>query len=74
MTRAAVLHLLGDLGVEVAPGPVTLADLAEATEVFVTGSIGGVRPVAICDLAGPWPVGPVTRAVDEALEHSWAQR
>ena len=42
-------------------------------EVFVTGSVGGVRPVATCDVAGPWPTGPVTRAVDQALEHAWAR-
>ncbi len=73
VTRGAVLRLLGDLGREVAEGPVHRTDLAEATEVFVTGSIGGVRPVATCDEAGPWSSGPVTRVVDEALERAWAE-
>ncbi len=50
-----------------------LDELADATEVFVTSSIGGVRPVATCDVAGPWPTGPVTRTVAAALD-AWAAR
>jgi para-aminobenzoate synthetase/4-amino-4-deoxychorismate lyase len=72
VTRGAVLRLLGDLGVAVHERPVALADLATATEVFVTSAIGGVRPVEACAPVGEWPVGPVTRAVDDALECAWA--
>jgi para-aminobenzoate synthetase/4-amino-4-deoxychorismate lyase len=73
VTRAAVLALLPGLDVEHHTRPVGAAELAEADEVFVTGSVGGVRPVATCDAAGPWPTGPVTRAVDDALEGSWVR-
>ena len=73
ITRDAVLRILEGLGVDSHVGPVALGELTHATEVFVSSSIGGVRPVATCDVAGPWPAGPVTRAVDEALEREWAR-
>jgi para-aminobenzoate synthetase/4-amino-4-deoxychorismate lyase len=71
VTRDAVLEILGTA---CRSRPVALDELATATEVFVTSSIGGVRPVATRDVAGPWDAGPVTRAVDEALERAWAGR
>ena len=72
VTRDQVLRILTALDIARHPRPVTLDELAGAAEVFVTGSVGGVRPVATCDVAGPWPTGPVTRAVDAALERAWA--
>jgi para-aminobenzoate synthetase/4-amino-4-deoxychorismate lyase len=73
ITRDAVLRILEGLGVADPVRPVALGELARATEVFLSSSVGGVRPVATCDVAGPWPAGPVTRAVDEALEREWAR-
>jgi para-aminobenzoate synthetase/4-amino-4-deoxychorismate lyase len=72
VTREAVLRILEGLGIDAQVRPVALRELTQATEVFVSSSIGGVRSVATCDVAGPWPAGPVTRAVDEALEREWA--
>ena len=74
VTRDAVLGILADLGIAGRARPLPLAELTSATEVFVTSSIGGVRPVATCDVGGPWDTGPVTRTVDEALERAWAGR
>ena len=71
ITRAAVLEILAGLGIGCRSRPVPLDELAAADEVFVTSSISGVRPVATCDVAGPWATGPVTRAVDAALERTW---
>ena len=71
ITRAAVLGILAGLGIGCRSRPVPLDELAAADEVFVTSSISGVRPVATCDVAGPWATGPVTRAVDAALERTW---
>ncbi len=73
ITRDAVLRILDRLGIDTHVRPIALGELTEATEVFVSSSIGGVRPVTACDLAGPWPAGPVTNAVDEALEREWAR-
>ena len=72
VTRASVLRILGALEIGSSVRAVTVADLPEATEVFVSSSVGGVRPVATCDVGGRWATGPVTRAVDAALEHEWA--
>jgi para-aminobenzoate synthetase/4-amino-4-deoxychorismate lyase len=74
VTREAVLGILAGLDIPCRAGPVPLAVLATAAEVFVTSSIGGVRPAATCDVGGPWATGPVTRTVDEALERAWAGR
>ncbi len=72
VTRENVLASLRDLGLGPRQRSIDLAELTTATEVFVTSSIGGVRPVATCDLGGPWATGPVTRAVDAALERLWS--
>jgi len=72
VTRDTVLGILAGLGIPCRARPLPLHELTTATEVFVTSSIGGVRPVATCDVGGPWDTGPVTGAVDEALERAWA--
>ena len=71
VTRATVLALLSDLGVGISNQAIRLTDLAAADEVFATSAIGGVRPVVSCASVGEWPLGPVTHAVDEALEQVW---
>jgi len=71
VTRATVLDLLSNLGVGISERTVTLVELRGADEVFVTNAIGGVRSVASCAPVGDWPLGPVTRAADEALEQAW---
>ncbi len=72
VTRRAVLAILTDLGFAARQRTLDLAELTTTSELFVTSSIGGVRPVATCDVGGPWATGPVTRAVDAALERGWA--
>ena len=72
VTRDAVLAILATLPLPPRQRSIDLAELTTATEVFVTSSIGGVRPVATCDVGGPWATGPVTRVVDAALERAWA--
>jgi para-aminobenzoate synthetase / 4-amino-4-deoxychorismate lyase len=71
VTRATVLDLLSDSAVRISERPVGVDDLAAADEVFATNAIGGVRPVVSCAEVGDWPIGPVTRAADEALEKVW---
>jgi para-aminobenzoate synthetase / 4-amino-4-deoxychorismate lyase len=68
VVRARVVAALGTLGIRCLEQAVTLAELTEADEVFVTNAIGGVRPVAACRDVGAWPHGPVTRAVDDEVE------
>jgi para-aminobenzoate synthetase/4-amino-4-deoxychorismate lyase len=65
-TRAAVLRAARDRGILVGQKPLTLDELTEASEVFVTNAVVGVLPVkAIGDRA--WPPGPVTAALAAAL-------
>jgi para-aminobenzoate synthetase/4-amino-4-deoxychorismate lyase len=67
-TRAAVLRAAHGHGIRVGQKPLTLDELAEATEVFVTNAVAGVVPVtAIETVRRTWPAGPVTAALAAAL-------
>jgi para-aminobenzoate synthetase/4-amino-4-deoxychorismate lyase len=67
-TRAAVLRAARAAGLLVGQKPLTLSELAEADEVFVTNAVTGARPVtAIAALGRTWPPGPVTAALAAAL-------
>ncbi len=72
IVRAQVVGLLGVLQVEVREAAVSSAALAEADEVFVTSSIGGVRPAVSCAGIGSWTPGPVTEHVRLRLERAWS--
>jgi para-aminobenzoate synthetase/4-amino-4-deoxychorismate lyase len=52
VTRARVLELAGELGLEVASEPVDLGRLWRADGIFVTGSLGGVEPAQLDGRAG----------------------
>jgi para-aminobenzoate synthetase/4-amino-4-deoxychorismate lyase len=45
VTRAAALRLAGSDGIPVKESPLTVDGVRQAEEVFVTNSVGGVRPV-----------------------------
>ncbi len=47
--RAATLKLAAELGIEAVERPLTLADLHEADEVFLTSSVRGLRPATRLD-------------------------
>jgi para-aminobenzoate synthetase/4-amino-4-deoxychorismate lyase len=63
--RARVIAAARAAGLTVAEGPLPLAALPGAAEIFVTNSIRGLRPAAVGDLAaGP---GPVTARLAAAV-------
>ncbi len=67
-TRAAVLRAAHSCGIRVGQKPLTLDELAEAAEVFVTNAVAGLIPVtAIAGSRLAWPVGPVAAALAAAL-------
>ena len=67
-TRAAVLRAAHSRGIRVGQKPLTLDELAEATEVFVTNAVAGLIPVtAIEGSRLAWPPGPVAAALAAAL-------
>lgn len=65
--RARVLSTLRAAGYEVPEQDITLADIAEASEVFVTNALRGARPVGEIHGVGAWVPGPVTAWVQRAL-------
>jgi para-aminobenzoate synthetase/4-amino-4-deoxychorismate lyase len=71
VVRAKVLDLLRRRDVDVSEVDLSVKDLESADEVFVTNSIGGVRPVAECVGVGGWPAGPVTARIRYDVEAAW---
>lgn len=71
-TRARVVEILRDAAVPVFQRRLTTADLASATEVFVTNALRGVVPVVDCDGIGNWPVGRTTMWLREELRRFWS--
>ena len=70
-TRARVIELLLEAGIPVFQRRVTVDDLANATEVFVTNALRGVVPVIACEGVGGWPMGKTTAWVSAALQDFW---
>jgi branched-chain amino acid aminotransferase len=67
ITRSTVLGLAADIGVPVETGDYTLPQLYNASEVFVTGTMGGLAPVTAFDgrRIGDGTTGPVTKQLTE---------
>jgi branched-chain amino acid aminotransferase len=67
ITRATVLRLASTAGIPSAEGDYTLTQLYNATEVFVTGTMGGLAPVVSVDgrSIGDGSIGPVTKHLTE---------
>ena len=67
ITRATVLRLASSSGIACAEGDYTLPQLYNASEVFVTGTMGGLAPVIAVDgrAIGDGAAGPVTKQLTE---------
>jgi branched-chain amino acid aminotransferase len=67
VTRATVLRLAASAGIATAQGDYTLPQLYNASEVFVTGTMGGLAPVVAVDgrAIGDGGIGPVTEQLTE---------
>jgi para-aminobenzoate synthetase/4-amino-4-deoxychorismate lyase len=67
-TRAAVLRAAHGHGIRVGQKPLTLDELTEATEIFVTNAVVGVLPVtAVETVHRTWRPGPVAATIAGAL-------
>jgi para-aminobenzoate synthetase/4-amino-4-deoxychorismate lyase len=67
-TRSAVMRAAHGHGLRVGQKPLTLDELASATEVFITNAVVGVLPVSAIDgCPTAWPPGPVTASLATAL-------
>src|SRR5699024_6946232 len=71
VTRDRVIQILRAAGIGVFERRIDLSELDSAAEVFVTNSLGGVRPVRSCDGVGEWPAGPTTRWLADTLTGMW---
>jgi branched-chain amino acid aminotransferase len=67
ITRKTVIELAPGLGLEVQVGPLPVADLYRADELFLTSTAGGVMPVATLDgeSVGDGRPGPVSTRIRE---------
>ena len=67
ITRDTVLRLASSAGFATAEGDYTLPQLYNASEVFVTGTMGGLAPVVAVDgrTIGDGSTGPVTKQLTE---------
>jgi branched-chain amino acid aminotransferase len=67
ITRATVLRLAASAGIAYAEGDYSLPQLYNASEVFVTGTMGGLAPVISVDgrTIGDGTTGPVTKQLTE---------
>jgi len=67
ITRATVLRLASSSGIACSDGDYTLPQLYNASEVFVTGTMGGLAPVISVDgrAIGDGTPGPVTKQLTE---------
>jgi branched-chain amino acid aminotransferase len=67
ITRGTVLSLAAAAGIPAAVGDYTLPQLYNASEVFVTGTMGGLAPVVAVDgrRIGDGDIGPVTKQLTE---------
>jgi len=69
ITRAAVLELAAEAGIEYVVGDYSLTQFYAADEVFVTGTMGGIAPVVAIDgrTIGDGAPGPVTGQLTKLL-------
>jgi D-alanine transaminase len=69
ITRGAVLELARSHGIPCEERPILLEELADAEELFFTGTTGEVRPCVQVDgvPVGDGRVGPVTRSLSDAF-------
>jgi len=67
VTRRRLIAVAGRLGLETRIEEISLERLARATEVFVSGSLGGVEAVETCDDRRIGPPGPISLVLSSAL-------
>ena len=63
ITRSTVIRLAKEAGIPVYEGDFTLAEMYNAQEAFITGTLGGITPVTQID-GRSYPVGALTARLD----------
>jgi len=70
-TRAVVLQLAAEQGIESSEGPLHAGDLLAAEETFLTGSIRGIEPALSLDGEELPGCGQLSRRLEAALRQRW---
>jgi len=71
VTRMRVIELARELGIEARETSLSLGDLVDADEVFLTGSVRGVERVGAIDGTELSTGGGVTSELANALRRAW---
>jgi para-aminobenzoate synthetase/4-amino-4-deoxychorismate lyase len=71
VTRGRVIELVNGLGITIGEAIVTIDQLQQADEVFLTGSIRGIEPVSSLIGLRDWDAGQITPIVSRALQQLW---
>lgn len=71
VARSRVLEVAAAEGIPVRQRTVTRNELAEADEVFASGSVRGVEPVQAYEDVRQWEEGAVTRGISAQLRRLW---
>lgn len=71
VTRATMIEVAHARGIEASERPLSLAELGEADEVFLTNSIRGVEVIDSVDGRAIAAPGPVTSALRDDLRSTW---
>jgi para-aminobenzoate synthetase/4-amino-4-deoxychorismate lyase len=69
--RAATLEIAADLGIEARQEPLSLGELREAEEVFLTSSVRGLRPARWLDGTELSHRGGLVEQLAAELRHRW---
>jgi para-aminobenzoate synthetase/4-amino-4-deoxychorismate lyase len=70
-TRAALLRVASEVGVEVVEGPLDGRDIEAADEVFLSGSVRGVEAALELDGVPLAACGPLSRRLAAGLRRRW---
>jgi para-aminobenzoate synthetase/4-amino-4-deoxychorismate lyase len=74
VARRRIVEVAAAEGISVREGAVSAGDLAEADEVFASGSVRGVEPVRAYDEVRRWEPGDVTPVISAGLRRLWLVR
>lgn len=72
VTRASVLEIAGDLGIETRVAPISVEDVLGADELFFSGTAVEVTPIREVDgrVIGDGKPGPITRRIQETFNQA----
>jgi para-aminobenzoate synthetase/4-amino-4-deoxychorismate lyase len=71
VARRRIIEVATEVGIPVREQAVSADDLAQADEVFASGSLRGVEPVRTYERVRGWEQGAVTPVVSGALRKRW---